>query len=81
MVSIGFRKKGEINVCLTCIGVLAEDKAVKPTISLKKIVTCGNVSGATVPPRFNSSATDLKNTHLSDLLISFESKGVQFSHT
>ena len=55
-----FKKAVRINnVCLTCMGVLAEDKAVKPTISLKKMVTCGKVSGATVPPRFNSSATDL----------------------
>ncbi len=51
--------KGKERIKGTCKGVLAADKDVKPTISLKKIVTISNVSGSTAFPRLSWSATDL----------------------
>lgn len=44
----------------TCIGVLSEEREVKPTISLKYTVTQANASGFTILPFFSSSATDLR---------------------
>jgi hypothetical protein len=45
---------------LTSIGELLADRAVKPTISLKYIVTHSYCSGTTGQFFFNCSATDLQ---------------------
>ena len=42
------------------MGELEAASLVKPTMSLKKMVTESNVSGATAIPCFRSSATDLE---------------------
>jgi hypothetical protein len=41
------------------MGVLDDDRAVKPTMSEKYIVTESNASAMTGSPRINVSATDL----------------------
>ena len=43
----------------TCIGELADDNFVKPTMSEKYIVTDSYTSASTVFPAINFSATDL----------------------
>lgn len=43
--------------CRTCNGVLSADMAVKPTMSLKKIVTQSKLSASTLFPRLSCSAT------------------------
>jgi hypothetical protein len=45
---------------ITCIGVLDEDSFVNPTISEKYMDTDSNISGRTLLPHFNWSATTLQ---------------------
>lgn len=47
------------NRSTTCIGVDEAERAVKPTISEKYIVTCSNVSATTDKPLMSCEATDL----------------------
>lgn len=44
----------------TCIGVLVAANLVNPTMSLKYIVTQSKLSAWTLSPRFNASATVLR---------------------
>lgn len=66
------------NISTTCIGVLSEHNAVKPTISEKKMVTPSNCSANTGCPSFNLLATDLKTkknigeNHFVVFLLSFK---------
>lgn len=48
-----------VRIALTCNGVLSADIVVKPTMSLKYIVTQSKLSASTLLPRFNCSATGL----------------------
>ena len=54
-----FVRYKSLNQSRTCIGVDSAASFVKPTISLKNIVTISNVSACTVSPCFNCSATVL----------------------
>ena len=46
-----------ISCSITSSGLLSAASEVKPTMSLKNIVTCSNDSAVTGSPRFNCSAT------------------------
>lgn len=63
----------ELNNC-TWKGVLWDERSVKPTISLKYIVTQLNSSGSTGLPSRNLSATDLE----SDILLIFTAAIVEY---
>ena len=59
------------NISTTCMGVLSEHNAVKPTMSEKKMVTESNCSANTGCPSFSLFATELLNERMDEWNVYF----------